>query len=240
MELNSRSVHEVLKKKGVESLHHANTVQTACLFLLHGRLLSRGAVEDRGLVQTPQRSDDLDKRYAIWHDVFLDSIDIHERAKARNIYGPVLFRLRLDVLLDEALPTIWITRKNPTEWKDGEGAEERYFASVAEFAEGYSKGDFGSMFMFRHIGGTLKLRPYLSDIVVDAPEISNDYADLFSHTIGALRSSAWQGGLMDVEFSKRQCAGSCNCSGQYETLLRSARAGDERELTKLFDFSGEA
>lgn len=239
MELDSTSVHRVLVDKGIDSLHHANTLQTSCLFLQRGRLLSRGSAEEMGLIQTPQRSDDLDKRYAIWHDVFLDSVDIHERASRRNLYGPVLFRFELEVLLDAQIRSIWITRKNPTDWRDHDKREDRYFSSVDEFAQRYSKGDFGSMFMLRHNGGSLKLSPYLKDIVLDAPDISDDDVELYSHSVGALRLSAWQGGLRNLAIVRRKCLRFCKCTSEYDTLLQNAIAkNDERELTKLFVFGG--
>jgi hypothetical protein len=239
MELDATSVHQALLAKGIDGLHHANTLQTSCLFLQHGRLLSRGAVEDRGLIQTPQRSDDLDKRYSIWHDVFLDSVDIHERASKRNLYGPVLLRFSLDLLLDEQIRSVWITRKNSTEWRDHDKVEDRYFISVDEFFQKYSKGDFGSMFMLRHNGGCLRLHPYLKNIVLDAPAISDGDLDLYSHSVGALRLSAWQGGLEEVEILKRKCSNYCKCASEYDALLQKAIATkDERELTKLFVFGG--
>ena len=49
MELSARKVHEILRGKGVERLHHANSVITACQFLRRGALLSRGRAEQRGL-----------------------------------------------------------------------------------------------------------------------------------------------------------------------------------------------
>lgn len=239
MELQSASVHRALREKGIDSLNHANTLQTSCLFLQHGKLLSRGAVKDRDLIQTAQHSDDLDKRYAIWHDVFLDSVDIHERGRARNVYGPVLFRFQLDLLLDEQIPNIWITRKNPTQWSVNDRAEDRYFTSVSEFSEHYSKGDFNSMFMLRNTGGTLKLIPYLKDIVLDAPKMSMGEVDLYSHSVGALRLSAWQGGLTELEIVKRTCSRYCKCTDQYGALRQKAVATrDDRELIKLFIFAG--
>ena len=191
------------------------------------------------MIQTPQCSDDLDKRYAIWHDVFLDSVDIHQRANKRNLYGPVLFRFGLEMLLDEQIRSIWITRKNPTEWREHDKREDRYFTSVDEFSNRYSKGDFGSMFMLRHNGGCLRLSPYLKDIVLDAPSINDDDVDLYSHTVGALRSSAWQGGLKDLAIVRRKCSRYCKCSTEYAALLQNAIAkNDERELKKLFVFGG--
>lgn len=239
MELDSTSVHRALIDKGIEALHHGNTLQTSCLFLLHGRLLSRGAVEDRGLIQTPQYSDDQDKRYAIWHDLFLDSVDIHERANKRNLYGPVLFRFRVDLLLDKAIPAVWITRKNPTQWRQDDRLEDRYFSSVGEFAERYSKGDFGSIFILRSTGGSLKLGPYLRDIVIDAPEMNRSELNLFSHSVGALRFAAWQGGLKDVEIVKRDCSRFCQCMSEYDALLQNGKATKNYgELEKLFAFGG--
>jgi len=241
MELDSAAVHHVLVEKQIDALHHANTVQTSCLFLQHGRLLSRGAAEDRGVTQTPQRSDSLDKRYGIWNDIFLDSVDIHHRASSRNLYGPVLFRFSIDLLLDVGAPTIWITRMNPTDWKDGDRAEDRYYSSVEQFSAEYSKGDFRSMLMLRHVGGVVPLRPHLRDILVDGPGLWNDGEDLYSHTVGALRLSAWQGGDAKVQISKRECSSLCKCNAQYNALLSKARNSDAyQELERLFVFGSDA
>ena len=83
----------MLESKGVNELHHANSVATACQFIRSRSLMSRGTVERAGVFQTFQASDDIDKRYSIWFDVFMDSVDIHERARRANAYGPVLFVL---------------------------------------------------------------------------------------------------------------------------------------------------
>ena len=86
--MQAAEVYAVLRQIGVTQLHHANTVTTSCTFLEQGGLASRGFVEDRHLSQTAQpASDEIDKRYGIWHDVFLDHVDIHYRAglKARTI-----------------------------------------------------------------------------------------------------------------------------------------------------------
>lgn len=110
-------VYEVLKGIGASRLHHANTVTTSCTFLEHGGLLSRGYVESHHLEQTYQPSDDIDQKYGIWDRVFVDHVDIRYRAgrvKGPNQYGPVLFELPLDILLN--LPTasdVLVTKMNP-------------------------------------------------------------------------------------------------------------------------------
>lgn len=98
MELPSKPVYEVLAAAGVESIYHANSVITSCQFLRNRALLSRGTVERRGLYQTAQGSDDIDKRFGIWFDVFTDSVDIHDRAKRANLYGPALFVLDSELI----------------------------------------------------------------------------------------------------------------------------------------------
>jgi len=95
-------IYEILKRIGVTHLHHANSVITSCTYLEQGGIVSRGFAEDNGLQQSPQPTDELDKKYGIWHTIFVPHVDIHDRqgqTKAPNSYGPVLFVLDLDVLL---------------------------------------------------------------------------------------------------------------------------------------------
>ena len=100
MEIPSKRVFEILKDKGVEHIHHANSVITTCQFLRNGALISRGSIDRYGMFQTAQKSDQLDKNYGIWFDIFTDSVDIHDRAKRANVYGPVLLELDLALIKD--------------------------------------------------------------------------------------------------------------------------------------------
>ena len=100
--MQGTDIYDVLKKIKAPRLHHANSGTTSRTFLEQGGLLSRGFVEQRGLNQTAQPSDDLDMKYGIWDRIFVDQVDIHTRArrkKAPNEYGPVLFLLELDALI---------------------------------------------------------------------------------------------------------------------------------------------
>src|SRR5437879_6502931 len=97
--MKGSDVYGVLKEVGATHLYHANSITTSCTFLEQGGLMSRGLVEGRGLEQTKQLSDRIDKKYGIWHSIFLDHIDIHHRANGLNLYGPVLFVLDLEILL---------------------------------------------------------------------------------------------------------------------------------------------
>lgn len=93
--MNGQEMHGALAQHGVTHLHHANTVATSCTFLRSSRLASRGWVDYYRLPQTPQLSDDLDKQFGIWNDVFMDGVDIHRRGRTRNFYGPRTLRVSI-------------------------------------------------------------------------------------------------------------------------------------------------
>ena len=72
--MTNETIQRILSQKGVNNLYHANTVETACTFLQNGGLLSRGAVEDLRLHQSPQETDDTDKLLDVYYDIFFDSV----------------------------------------------------------------------------------------------------------------------------------------------------------------------
>lgn len=195
-------------------------MRTACTFLSESALLSRGYVENHGLDQTPQSSDSIDKKYRIWNDVFLDTIDIHYRASQRNYYGPVLFILDLDVLIHSPISTVWITRKNPTNWVPGERRFERYFSSISRLVESFVPSDFGSMIVLRDIGGRLPFAGHLKRLIVDDPGelmLAGEKRRVLRPAISALRRAAHDGGVKYLRIATRECSRFCNCEEQYYT-----------------------
>ncbi len=195
MQLDADAVLSILREKGISSLFHANTLLTSSTFLHQGSLLSWGTVADRGFAQTPQQSDELDKNYGIWHDIFLDLVDIHSRAGGRNFYGPILFRLDIQLLSAPWLTCVMITKKNPTKWTDGDSWQDRYYTSPAEFQQHHSFGNFGSSLILTLEGGSLPLSPYLQSLIVDDPQCKSCGRDIFDCTIGALRCGLNSSGL---------------------------------------------
>lgn len=113
MDLPAKTVWDALSATGVEKLYHANSVVTSCQFIKQKALLARGAVERLKLSQTDQYSDDEDKRYSLWFDVFTDSVDIHSRASRLNKYGPVLFVLDLEKLRKVSTGRVWVYEAQP-------------------------------------------------------------------------------------------------------------------------------
>lgn len=176
--MNKSIIKDVLKEKGIDHLYHANTVLTSCTFLEQGGLFPRGIVEDYGWKQTPQRSDNDDKQFGIYYDLFFDSVDIAARnsIKGYNDYGPVLFEFSIDVIdeLDEG--SIFVTIDNSIRWYNNMPEKERYFITEDELRRGYCKGVFKQHFTIRNRREGISLS-YLERIVLDNP--GKKYDSLF-------------------------------------------------------------
>lgn len=216
MDLPSKRVFECLLEKGISRLYHANSVLTACHFLRDGYLVSRGTVASLGIPQTPQQSDAADRRYSVWFDVFTDSSDIHRRASRKNSYGPVLFVLDIEKLMDETTGRIWITKRNPIYWA-GLSVEQRWFQTIAEVEAEFTEGTFEQMIVFRHCGGRLPIRNALEKIILDNDadiECESPPAGLFPLACGALMLAMTEGKI-DVPIEKRRCRRNCTCQQEY-------------------------
>ena len=77
--MTNKDIQRILLEKEVAHLYHANSMATACTFLENGGLLSRGAVEDFGLYQTPQETDATDKLLDVYYDM-IDNASYFENA----------------------------------------------------------------------------------------------------------------------------------------------------------------
>lgn len=225
MHLVRTSVLEVLQKKGINEIFHANSVLTACQFLKKQSLLSRGTLERYGYMQTAQSSDAIDKTYSLWFDVFTDTVDIHNRARIPNIYGPVQFVLDTEVLKETSTGRIWVTKVNPTKF-GGKTDEQRWFQSKADLRTNLIKGEFDQMVVFRHCGGQLPFGKYLKKIVLDDPHyIIDKHIDMYSMAYGALNHAMSESGI-DVPIEQRVCRHGCGCRAIY--------AGEELKVLKMF------
>lgn len=214
MDIPSKHVFQVLQQKGIDEIHHANSVATACQFLRSKSLMSRGTVERLGIKQTPQSSDAIDKRYGIWFDVFADSVDIHGRARRANAYGPVMFVVDSSIIEKTYTGRVWVTRRNPTKWADRPD-KDRWFQDKEDLEAELVKGTFDQMMVFRHSGGELPFKSFLRKLVVDDPQQQDeDGVDLFSMAVGALRLAMSDAGL-DIQIERRVCAAQCACKDNY-------------------------
>jgi len=218
--VKGNEVCDILKHIGATRLHHANSVTTSCTFLEQGALLSRGFVEDRGFRQTAQpSSDEIDKRYGIWHDVFLDHVDIHDRGgrkKGPNKYGPVLFVFDLDILL--TLPSgseVRVTKSNPIHWYDKQPDVNRWFQTPEELAKVIGFGDFDKMLVIRTPSGRLDFPERHARIILDDPQRQMSSGEnAYDHATNRL-TTAGAVGKVEISIERRVCQGGCVCVQKY-------------------------
>lgn len=171
--LNSKMIYEILKKKGVANLHHANTLATSLTFIRQNALLSRGYVEAKKLIQSKQKTDELDKQFNVWDDLFLDGTDLHYKYSKPNVYGPVMFVIPIDILQYPDFSEVFITKQNPYYWRSNQIMDDWYYSNTKDFEKDYLTGDKlcdGRIcFTFKNKEAKLTLKKYCSKIVVDDP-----------------------------------------------------------------------
>ena len=214
-------VYNVLKKIGATHLHHANSVTTSCTFLEQRGLLSRGFVEDHGLNQTAQSSDETDKKYGIWHRIFVDHVDIHDRAgrkKGPNYYGPVLFVFGLEILLGLPASTeTLVTKMNPVHWRDNQSESDRYFQSAEELSKSIRFGNFDKMLVIQTPSGKLDFPQREARIILDDPKRQvSPGKDACSHAAEQLNAAAAIGKIK-ASIERRECQSGCICLQKYAT-----------------------
>lgn len=172
---------EVLRNKGVDSLHYASDVAGACRFLAAGALLTSGS------------------------EIFLDAVDIHAREQRVNKCGPVLLVFDAAILDTPAARQVWATRLAPNNWPLHAEAE-RWFCSSEELALDFTIGDHGHMLVIRGGDGALPFGRHLRKLIVDDPQKNgNRYA-----MAAVLLRTAMKTGGIDIPVEKRRC-GACAC-----------------------------
>lgn len=162
MEFNNQYIYDYLKARGINQLFHANTELTASSFLNYRGIMSRGLMEQNNLPLTYQKSDEIDKQFGVWNDIFLDDVDIHARAGKSNYYGNVLFCYATEILLTPG-HAIYITKTNPIDWK----SETNYFTDTTEFESEYNIGTFEQMITLKNSMTPLDFNGNIQRVILD-------------------------------------------------------------------------
>lgn len=237
--LDSRKLYEILKKKGINSFHHANTVLTSKSFIEARSMLSRGHVEKLGLFQTEQASDAIDKKFNVWNDIFLDGLDLHKHFSRNSPYGPIMFLIDLKILHSPNFPHVYITKSNPTVWNSTTQWSQRYYSNLDDFDKEYRNSkkvrDGQIMFTFKNIEKGIKLNKYCHEILVDNPNIlSRDRTkSLGIVTMKRIEQSLKKNGLSHIPVRLRHQGERftrCWCSTNYLIMRKS----NLPQLKKLF------
>ena len=219
LSLQGSDIYEILKNIGVTHLHQANSVLTSCTYLRQGGIVSRGFAEDHRLQQSAQPTDELDRKYGIWHTIFVPHVDIHDRqgqTKAPNLFGPVLFVLDLDVLL--RLPPgadVRVTKRSPAYWFDGEPDSARWFQSREEVAQNLSPDEIHKMPAIQIPSGRLDFPNRRTRIILDDPQRQlQSGVNAYTHAEARLMAAA-EHGKIEVSIERRTCQTGCICASKY-------------------------
>ena len=216
MRLSTEFLLEHLRHHDVNTLVHANTAVTSTHFVRNQALLSRQAVDDLDLCQTAQASDEIDPVVGVWNDVFVDSVDIHNRGRFRNEYGPVLLEFDVAILEQACNGHVWVTKSNPWYWR-GVPDERRWFQSTEELVAGFDVNAFCEMFVFRDCNGQLDFGDYLRQITIDAPDLQIDGTNVFDIS-RQLIVDAMNDADANVPIVPRNCRDGCRCGLSYQQL----------------------
>lgn len=226
--LSPKEIYQMLKNKGVEYLHHANTLATSITFIENRALLSRHYVEINNLYQTPQDSDNHDKKYNVWDSIFLDGEDLHQRYNQANKYGPILFKFKLDMLNSPIIQGIYVTKNNPWYWKAYTRPEEKFYKSTEDVNSDYLTGkkiDARIMFTIRSPETEIKLNKFLHSIEIDIPQLLVKVKNIGDMSVGdyamnAIQESLNANGLGYIPISKRHNGELtfCRCTLDYNYM----------------------
>lgn len=171
MKINNLRLHQFLTEENITHFYHANSLATASSFIEENGLLSRGCVEERGLFQTTQSSDEMDKKHDVWGDIFIDTVDLHGYFPRQNLYGPVLFKFTTDFLLKNEVD-IWVTKDNPIYWNESTTNEQKYFQGIDELIQRWDEFDRQKKMFTIRKPGTPMLFESLEEIILDDPKVN--------------------------------------------------------------------
>lgn len=225
MKLDNKELHALLTEKEIFFLHHANTASTSITFLEQGGLLSRGAAENKGLHQSIQSSDALDKVFDVWNDTFLDSADLHEYFSRQNYYGPILFKFSIDFLLTEEYD-IWITKDNPINWRTNMTPAEKYFSNVKELRDNWDNYQRQKKMLTIKNQTEPILFKYVYQVLVDDPKVEVDGVLLSNEVFKGLKGAITSSISLKGKFKWREC--SCFCTSNYRYQV------SPQDLKRLF------
>lgn len=230
--MNPKKLYKFLESKDFKYFFHANTVTTACTFIEQKGLLSRGRVESKGLIQTYQSSDEIDKQFDVWNDIFFDLFDLHGYFPRQNLYGPVCFVMDNRFLLDNQLPNICITKNNPIYWEDSMEVHDKYYSSTKEYI-----GEFEAnkkrrilqqkMFIIHDTEKRIPFKRYLVKILLDNPKVKIGDVSLYKEAKQKLILSLEKAGFDKSILETRVCS-NCYCHQNYLNQV------DIEDLERLF------
>lgn len=241
--LDKKQFFSHLSQRGFTHLFHANSVETGLSFFSVNSLASREFVEKAGLPQSKQFTDQSDKKFGIWNDLFLNFHDHHRRFNRPNAFGPLAFRVSIPNIEDMLLKSeamLSVCKKNAESWLDSDKPEDRWIKDIAEldslFKEPIRAGERRGFFkdgIFPDIVignlGTISLNVVDKVIVEQNPNFAGHFGKLM-----ALIEETWPKLYRRPQIVVRRgfCPEHCTCTkaATYDDKLTNGFSFNEWEI----------
>ncbi len=222
-------LYEFLKSKGIKYLYCAVSVRDACSMISCGTLMSKHQLKFKELPMTEPVNADLEKAVSMWNKISFYTCDLHGYFTRQNKLGPVCFVVNIDFLLEIHEKDLYISKRNPINWKKGLRRNQICYSSVREFAEQFDnlipeRIAHKNIVLIRDKKSTVELSKYLVEIIFDKPAHRHL---LFTKSKNAIKSSLDSSELAHIPLKTRECTESCFCETNYGTMTIE-------EIEKLF------
>lgn len=210
-------LHSFLKSKGVKYLYCANSVKNSCSMLECGELISKHQLNYKKLPMTEPINADSEKKASMWNKIPLYICDLHGYFTRQNKQGPVCFVMDIDFLLEIHEKDLYISKRNPINWKKHLKSNQICYSSVAEFAEEFDsllpeRKAHKNIILLRDKKSAVDLRKYLVKIILDKPAHRHL---LFMKAQKALKSALEKAELANIPLKIRECKDFCFCEANY-------------------------
>ncbi len=227
--ISPKELHSFFKSKGVEYLYFSSTVKNACSMIRSDTLMSLRVLSLNELRMTPVENTDSYKRCYMWNKISLYLCNLHGYFARQNKNGPVNFKISIDFLLDIHERDLYISKRNPMNWKKSLTKNDICYSSVDEFSESFSslyneRKMHKTIILIRDKRSQIKLSKYLFDVSLDYLQ---DRHLLFMKSEKALKQALKASGLNHIPVTPLKCDNSCFCQTNYKEMAKA-------DLEKLF------
>ena len=159
-------------------------------------------------------SDEIDKLFGVWNDIFLDTVDLHGYFPRQNLYGPVAFKIRTEFMLNKDYD-IWITKDNPINWNREDANKERYFENVRELRDNWDNYQRQwKMVTIKNQNNPI-LFDYVEEVIVDDPRVKKGDTIYFNECVRILKEALLVNPPLKNRFKTRQC-NNCFCRNTHK------------------------
>lgn len=218
--VSPKELHSLLKERNIDSLYFSCSVRNACSMINTDSFLSLHQLSYKELPMSDVNNAAIYKQTSLWNKRQFYLCNLHEYFPRQNKLGPVCFRVSIDFLLNIHPRDLYITKRNPLNWRKTLSSNDIYYSSVKEFSEAFEtlfdkRLLHKTIILIRDKRSEIKLSDYLLEIILDKP---GDKFLLWQKSINALKESLNNEKLSKIPFKTTSCKKQCHCAENYNDM----------------------